>query len=104
MKKQERFIREAVAEVFDALAYKVRHGSLCESDLRAIHSLLRSGCGVSATAQELAEIYGQSEDNVRHIISRKVLAPPTRRVYYDFSAFADAVPAKWHAHHSLPAD
>lgn len=104
MKKSEKVIREAVAEMFEMLAYKVRNGVMCEEDIEALRSFIHAGVGVKATAKEIASFYGQSIDNVRHVIARNPLPAPCRRVYYDFGAFARHIPEKWHAHHSLPAD
>ena len=104
MMKRESVIREALADMFDLLSYKVRHGAMTEDDVRAIISVIQSDGGVKATVKDLAGFYGQSEDNVRHIIHRHLMPAPERKVYYDFKAFRDSVPEKWHHHHSLPAD
>ena len=103
-KTTENVIREALADMFDILAYKVRHGAMSESELRTIFSILRTEGGVQATVKELAEYYHQSEDNVRHVIHRSPMPSPKRKVYYDVESFFDNMPAKWHNHASLPAD
>jgi hypothetical protein len=102
--RTEKAVKEALADMLDVLSYKVRHGSMNVSDARAILDIILQGGGVRATAKELAGYYGQSEDNVRHVIHRNLLPAPERRVYYDFGAFRDAVPEKWRSLHSLPAD
>lgn len=104
MRKAENAIREAVADMFDVLSYKVRNGVMTEQDLRAISAVIREAGGVQATIKDLASFYGQSEDNVRHVISRHFMPSPSRRVYYDFDSFRQFVPEKWHERHSLPAD
>ena len=104
MKKKEAVILDALADMLDILSYKVRHGALSMDDAKAILSIIGSGGGIRATVKDLAGFYGQSEDNVRHIIHRRLMPAPERKVYYDFGAFRDAVPEKWHQHHSLPAD
>lgn len=104
MKNSENVIREAVAEVFDALSFKVRHGIMTEQDVRVISSVIREAGGVKATVKDLSAIYGQSEDNVRHVISRHFMPTPERRVYYDYDSFRQFVPEKWRERYSLPAD
>ena len=95
MKKSESLIRESLAEMFDILSYKVRNGAMSEDDMRAIMSVIRSGGGIKATVRDLAGFYGQSEDNVRHVIHRGYMPKPERRVYFDFNSFRQLIPEKW---------
>lgn len=104
MRKAENAIREAVADMFDILSYKVRNGIMTEQDVRVISSVIREAGGVKATVKDLSAIYGQSEDNVRHVISRHFMPTPERRVYYDYDSFRQFIPEKWRERHSLPAD
>ena len=104
MKKSENVIREALAEMFDAIAFKVRNGSMTMDDVKAIMSVILEGNHVKATVKELAQFYGQSEDNVYHIIHRKFMPAPERKVYHSFNAFRQNVPDSWHHKHLLPAD
>lgn len=104
MRRSENVIREALAEMFDAIAFKVRNGAMTTDDVKAILSVIAEGSHIKATVKELAEFYHQSEDNVRHVVHRNFMPKPERRVYYDFKAFRQLVPEKWHDRHSLPAD
>ena len=104
MKRSEKVIRESLADMLDILSFKVRNGVMTEDDVKAILSIIRSGCGIKATVRDLAGFYHQSEDNVRHLIHRNFMPKPERRVYFDFGAFRQFVPEKWTSHHSLPAD
>lgn len=104
MKKSEKVIGEALADMLDILSYKVRNGALCEDDIRVIMSIIKVGGGVKATVKDLAGFYGQSEDNVRHALHRGWMPSPERKVCYDFGAFRQIIPEKWHHRHSLPAD
>lgn len=88
-------IREALADMLGILQYKVKNNVLTPEDMEAIMDLLRCGCGIQATARDLAGYYHQTEDSVRHLIHRNIFPSPKRRVYYDFSAFQRLVPAKW---------
>ena len=98
---KENLIREAFAETLNFLAFKIRKGAMTISDIDSISAILKSEVCVLVTVKELAEYYGQSEDNVRHIIHRKVAKQPIRRVYYDFLSFQKAVPSQWHRKPSL---
>ena len=104
MKTSEDVIREALADMFDLLSYKVRNGAMSADDVRAVLSVIKAGGGIKATIKDLSLFYGQSEDNIRHVIHRNFMPSPERRVYFDFTAFRHIVPEKWHHRHSLPAD
>lgn len=91
----EEFVRESLADVLSFLEYKVRKGSINFSDVESLKGFVTRGCGVKATVKELAEYYGQSEDNIRHVIHRNIMSPPERRVYFDFAEFSKVVPKKW---------
>ena len=91
----EEFVRESLADVLSFLGYKVRKGSINFSDVESLKGFVTRGCGVKATVKELAEYYGQSEDNIRHVIHRNLMSPPQRKVYYDFAEFSKVVPKKW---------
>ena len=104
MRKSETVIRDALAEMLELLSYKVRSGVMSEDDVKSILSIIQSGGGIKATVRDLAGFYGQSEDNVRHVIHRGFMPKPERRVYFDVKAFRELVPEKWHHRHSLPAD
>lgn len=102
--KKENIIRESFAETLELLAFKIRHGSMTAADLESITNLIKSEVCILVTVKELADFYNQSEDNIRHVLHRKVAAPPVRRVFYDFLSFQKAVPAKWHETSSFPDD
>ena len=104
MKKSDSAVREALADMFDLLSYKVRNGVMTTDDVRAIMSVIEGGNHIKATVKDLAGFYHQSEDNVRHIIHRNFMPSPERKVFFDFNAFRQFVPDKWHHRHSLPAD
>lgn len=88
-------IREALADSLGILSYKARTGQMTDEDVALISRAIREGGGIRATVQDLAGYYGQSENNVRHVINRNLLPAPERRVYHDFAAFRKKVPAGW---------
>lgn len=102
--KAENIIREAVADMFGMLEYKVRNGDVSFDDLRSLVALFEIHGGIKATATDLANYYHQSEDNVRHILHRTYMPKPIRRVYYDMFSFAKNVPLKWRNKDSISTD
>lgn len=104
MSKTESVMREALADMFDLLSYKVRHGVMTTEDVRTVLSIIEAGNSVKATVKDLAGFYNQSEDNVRHVIHRNIMPAPERKVFYDFCAFRRFIPRKWQKVRSLPTD
>jgi len=89
-------LRDTLDECLEMLQNKIRGGRFTAGDLRALLDAFTAGGGVSATAQDLAELYGTTEVNVRSVIKRRVRSKPRRRVYYDLLEFSRAVPKSWH--------
>lgn len=102
--KAKSIIREAIADMFGILEYKVRNGSMTYEDTVAFLSMLEANGGIKATVEDLAGFYHQSEDNIRHIIHRSLMPKPKRRVYYDMLSFAKNVPTKWRSTNSHSTD
>ena len=102
--KKDNIIREALADMFGILEYKVRHGSMSYDDISALVSIIESNGGIKATASDLAGFYHQSEDNVRHVLHRSYMPKPKRMVYHDMLSFAKNVPSKWRENLSLSND
>lgn len=48
-----------------------------------------------ATISDIAEHYGQSQNNVRNAIARGYIGKPKRRVYYNFMEFVKRMPKGW---------
>ena len=91
--------REALADFLELLSNKARTGQMTDEDVDIITRAIREGGGIRATVKDLAGYYGQSEDNIRHVIHRSILPPPERRVYYDFSAIRRRIPSRWTKKH-----
>ena len=102
--RSDQAVRDALADFFGILQYKVRHGVLTVDDVRTILLAIESTGGIFATVSDLAGYYQTSEDNIRHVIHRNFLPAPKRRVYHDFGAFREKVPKKWREKAMHPAD
>ena len=104
MQRVDNAIREALADSLGLLAFKARTGQMTDEDVALIARAIREGGGIRATVRDLAGYYGQSENNVRHIINRNLMPAPERRVYHDFSAFRKRIPSSWTKSHGKPGD
>ena len=80
-------IRDALADFLGMLAHKARTGQMTDDDVAVLSRAIHDAGGIRATVRDMAGYYGQSEDNIRHIIHRNLLPKPERRVYFDFGAF-----------------
>lgn len=95
MMQDNNIIRDALADFLGILSQKARTGQLTDEDVSVMFRAIREGGGIYATVKDLASYYGQTENNVRHVINRNILPAPERRVYHDFSSFRKRVPASW---------
>ena len=103
--KTEKVMREALADMFSLLAYKVENGAMTADDVEAVLHALEAGGGIKATIRDLAGFYGRKEVDVRNVIHRHYMPRPQRRTYYDFGVFRECVPKSWlKGMGSLPAD
>jgi len=87
-----------LAEILSFAAGRARSGQITLEEVKSWVDVILSRSTIWATAEELADFYGQSEHNVRSIINRRYLGKPKRRVYYSFNAFRKIVPKTWVCH------
>ena len=87
--------KKLVIEFLDFLKYKVENDLLSIDDIDSIDRAIKQDLKIVATIDDLAAFYGQSNGNVRSLISRRMIQKPQRRVYYSFNAFSKIVPEKW---------
>ena len=77
------------------LKYKVDNDLLTLDEAKALASIIKQGVELYGTSEDFARYYNQNPVNVRSVICRKLLARPSRRVLYPFSAFSSVIPDKW---------
>lgn len=87
--------KKLIIEFLDFLKYKVENDLLSMDDIDSIARAIKQDLKIFATSDDLAAFYGQSNGNVRSLISRRMIQKPQRRVYYSFNAFSKIVPEKW---------
>ena len=98
----ENIIKRELLEILDFERDKILKDRCTSDELKSVHRILSECLQSEATVSELAEYFGQSEANIRNVISRRYIPPadrPKRRVYYRFSWFASLVPKSWRKTH-----
>lgn len=93
MKQQS--IKEIVSEFLGFLKHKVDTDSMCMEDVKELARMIMGGMKVYGTAEDIAAFYGKPVDSVRHVISRRVIEKPKRRVLYPFGAVSRHAPSSW---------
>ena len=87
--------KKIVLEFLDYLSFKVRSDSLTMEEVESIARTFMENITLSGTIDDLAKFYGQSKENVKVVINRKLFSKPRRRVLYSFNAFRKIVPKRW---------
>ena len=87
--------KEIILETLEFWKYKIKTNSCTMEELDRLAKLSEQELNIQATAEDLAKYFGTSESNVRHVLNRKVVDKPKRRVYYRFLPFLKNVPTKW---------
>lgn len=86
---------QLLSEFLDFLKYKIDNGLLTLGEVEGLRAMFFSNLPLSGTAEEIAGYYHRSEQDVRNVIHRKLLAKPVRRVHYSFDDFQRIVPESW---------
>ena len=83
-----------LASILDFASERAKNGQMTLDEVKSWLEILLERSTLWATVEELAAYYGQSEQNVRTLISRRYLGKPKRRVYYSFNQFSSIVPKR----------
>lgn len=95
MDKETSLGKKIVLEFLDFLRFKVENDKLTMEETESIAKVIENNMTLTGTADDFSKFYGQSKENVRVVINRKVLDKPKRCVTYHFNAFRKAVPKSW---------
>lgn len=87
-------IKKTLIEILDFYRYKMDNDKCTSEDMKAAFELLRDNAVSEATIKDIADFYGQSESNVRNVVTRKAV-PKKRILVYDFKNTASLIPDKW---------
>lgn len=95
MLEEQSIFKKMLSDALGFLKYKVDNDKLTLEEEQAFVKMIERNLPLYGTAEDFAEYYGQSQVNVRSVISRKMLAKPIRKVLYPFLSFIKIVPSKW---------
>lgn len=88
-------MKKYLIEILDFFKYKLENDKCTDEDMREAFKLLQSNVVSGATIKDIADYYGQSESNVRNVVSRKCMRKPKRVVLYDFMHISKIIPKGW---------
>lgn len=88
-------IKNVLLEIIDFYRYKIDNDKCTSEDMMAAFNLLHDNAVSEATIKEIADFYGQSESNVRNVVSRKSVSKPKRAVLYNFIDVTKIIPKSW---------
>lgn len=87
--------KRLLLELLDFLRYKVDNDLMTMEDIESLARVIEEHLPLLGTADDFARFYGQSEQNVRTLISRRYIGKPKRRVYFSFNQFRGLIPKSW---------
>lgn len=93
MKNQ--FLKNMLIETLDYYRYKVINDECTADDMKSIFKAISNGVICDTTIKDLAEFYGQSESNIRNVLSRNIVKKPKREVLYNFFDVSKIIPKRW---------
>lgn len=88
-------IKKTLLDILDFYRYKIDNDKCTSEDMRTAFNLLHDNAVSEATIKDIADFYGQSESNVRNIVSRKAVSKPKRAVLYNFIDVSKIIPKSW---------
>ena len=88
--------REMLLRAIGYLHYKVENDKLTVGEMRALVRFFCEGLNLEGTADDFAEFFGKSKNNVRVAICRNMTDKPVRKVLYPFSKFLKIIPRTWY--------
>lgn len=77
------------------MKYKIDNGKLTLSEVEGLTRAFTENLSLTGTAEDIAQFYDRSPQDVRNIVHRKMFSKPERKVYYSFNEFSCSVPESW---------
>ena len=93
--KEKGFGKKILLDFLDYMSFKVKNDSLTMEEIDSIAKTFMETITLTGTIDDLAKYYGQSRDNVKVVINRKLFPKPIRRVFYSFNAFHKVIQKSW---------
>jgi hypothetical protein len=89
--------KQMLIDICRMFIYQLENDKCTAEELRSISDSCAENLDIDVTAETIANYYGQSESNVRNVISRNYTKnKPKRKVYYNFAWVSKIVPNTWH--------
>lgn len=95
MSEKENIGKKIILDFLDFIRFKVENDTLTLEETESLSHMFENNLILTGTLDDIARFYGKPKENVKVVISRKVLAKPKRCVLHSFNAFRKAVPDKW---------
>ena len=90
--------KKILLEILDFLHYKVDNDKCTAEEILKFANVAVEELDTLASIKDIADFYGESESNVRNILSRRYIPreqKPQRKVYFSFNLFAKLKPKSW---------
>ena len=95
MSENQSIGKKIILDFLDFIRFKVENDTLTLEETESLSHMFENNLILTGTLDDIARFYGKPKENVKVVISRKVLAKPRRCVLHSFNAFRKAVPDKW---------
>lgn len=84
-----------LSEFLDFLKFKLDNNKLTLSEIDGLKKAFTENVNLTGTAEDIADFYHKGTQEVRNVVSRKMLTKPQRKVHYSFNEFQIVVPNNW---------
>lgn len=90
-------IKQTLLNIIDFLRYQIENDQCTLAEMKSIHNLIVNNLDIDASTKEIADFYGESESNVRNVVSRHYSKDKKakRKVYYNFAWVSSVIPKNW---------
>ena len=95
MSENQSIGKKIILDFLDFIRFKVENDTLTLEETESLSHMFENNLILTGTLDDIARFYGKPKENVKVVISRKVLSKPRRCVLHSFNAFRKAVPDKW---------
>lgn len=95
MSENQSIGKKIILDFLDFIRFKVENDTLTLEETESLSHMFENNLILTGTIDDIAKFYGKPKENVRVVMSRKVLSKPRRCVLHSFNAFRKAVPDKW---------
>jgi len=91
--------KRLLCEFLDFLKFKLEHNTLTLGEKQGLFKALTTNVELMGTAEDIADFYHKSPQDVRTVVNRRMITPPQRKVHYSMTEFQRIVPPKWREKH-----